>query len=139
MSVEFLSSLDFAELRRQAATATDFDRFWDFYLTCFVERAGFLKLGSPVTITRAVEVLEAAAGLIMDRGVPVPARNLVLREVPSAGIVHGSGVFDGRLAAVLYVPANDVGMLAVCAPGGTMKYGRFWLAEERLAAAALAS
>ena len=133
MSSEFFAA-DFAELRRRAATATDFNEFWDYYMTGCVERAGFLKLGRRVELHRAVDVLEAAAGLMMGRDAPVKASHLVLVEVPGAGIVHGSGVFDGRMAAVLYVPEADVGMLAICAPGGRMKYSRFWLAEQGMAA-----
>jgi len=123
---------DFAELRRQVATATEFDRFWDYYMTGFVERAGFLQMGQPVSIDRAVEVLETTAGIMMGLEAPVAARNLLLVEVPEAGIVHGSGVFDGRLAAVIYVPETEVGMLAVWVAGGQMRYSRFWLVEPAL-------
>lgn len=120
----------FAELRRRVATATDFNAFWDYYITEFVERPGFLQLGKPVLLRGAVPVLETTAGLMLGRDQAVSARQLVLIEVPGAGLVHGSGVFDGRLAAVLYVPEADVGVLAICAARGVMHYSRFWLQEE---------
>lgn len=127
MSGETFRPADFAELKRQVASATDFGKFWDYFMTDFVERAGFFELGQQIAVTGPVEVLESMAGMMMERDGPVPARNLFLIEVPRGGIVHGSGVFDGRLACLLFVPEIDVGMMALWASGGQMKYSRFWL------------
>jgi hypothetical protein len=131
MSRENLLPAEFAELKRRAAGGTDFPEFWEYFLSNFVERPGFCQIGRPIAVEQ-VEVLEAMAGMMMEREGPVTARNLFLIEVPRGGIVHGSGIFDGRLACVLFIPELDVGMMALWASQGVMKYARFWLRSPQM-------
>lgn len=129
------SANDFAELRRRVAAAADFGRFWDYFFTDFVERPGFLQLGQPATVPGVAAVLSATAGLMLGRPGPIPAGGLTLVEIPQ-GIIHGSCLFDGRVGAIVYVPAIDVGMVALMGSGGHMSYSRFVLQSDQEARAA---
>ena len=127
---------DFAELRRQAAGATDFAGFWDYFFTDFVEKPGFLGVGHAAAVPGIGAVLGAVAGHMLNGADPIPPRSLLLMEIP-CGIVHGSCLFDGRVGALVYVPAVDVGMLAIMGCQGMMSYSRFVLQSEQEARAAV--
>lgn len=126
---------DFAELRRQVAATADHHGFWDYFFISFVDRPGFFNLGEATEVPGAAAVLAAVAGYMLNQA-PIPPRNLTLVEIPG-GIVHGSCLFDGRVCAVIYVPALDTGLIAIMGPGGVMSYSRFLLQSEREARAAV--
>ena len=128
MGAALFSTDQFAELRRQAAGATNLACFWDYFFTEFVERPGFMKVGQETTVPGITDVLAMVAGYTLGTE-PVRPGGLLLLEIPG-GIIHGSCVFDGRVAALVYVPAIDLGMLAIMGPGGVMTYCRFVLQSE---------
>jgi hypothetical protein len=136
MSGNFLMAADYADLRRRVALAENLSELWNYFMSDFIERPGFLECGRRIAVEQAIEVLDSTAGMMMDRPGPVPGRNLLLVELLEAGLIHGSGIYDGRLAAILFVPEYDVGTMAMYGGGGQMKYARFWLHSGSQAAVA---
>src|SRR5439155_26858096 len=94
--------------------ATDFADFHDYYMTNFIERGNFVRLGRTLSAPRAQflnNALAEAYGKAAD--VSVLAISSQLIEIPDLGVVHGALTVNGKLASVLYFDDIAMGMFVV--------------------------
>ena len=119
---------DGAELKKRFLEATDFADFHDYYMTNFIERGNFVRLGRMLSAPRAQflnNALAEAYGKAAD--VSVLAISSQLIEIPDLGVVHGALTVNGKLASVLYFDDIAMGMFVVVenSSTGETKYMRF--------------
>ena len=119
---------DGADLKKRFVEATNFAEFHDYYMSNFIEKGNFMRLGRTLSAPRAEFLNDALAesyGKIA--GVSVIAISSQLIEVPELGLVHGAFNINGKLASVLYFDDIAMGMFVVVENGSTgeTKYMRF--------------
>ena len=123
-----MTTYDSAELKRRFVNTTDFADFHKYYLSNFVERGPFLKLGRALSTPRASFLIRAFVQAYNSVwGTRLAEISSQLIEVPELGLIHGALVAEGKLASVLYFDDLQMGMFAVVdnALTGDMKYMRF--------------
>jgi hypothetical protein len=119
---------DGAELKKRFVESTNFAEFHDYYMSNFIEKGNFMRLGRALSSPRAEflnNALAEAYGNIA--GVSVIALSSQLIEVPELGLIHGAFNINGNLASVLYFDDIAMGMFVVVESGskGETKFMRF--------------
>jgi hypothetical protein len=119
---------DGAELKKRFVESTNFAEFHDYYMSNFIEKGNFMRLGRTLSAPRAEFLNDALAesyGKIA--GVSVIALSSQLIEIPELGLIHGAFNINGNVASVLYFDDIAMGMFVVVESGltGETKFMRF--------------
>lgn len=117
-------SLDeFDDLRREFAAATDFSKFWDYFLDNWALNPGFMDMGGPAHTEEFMVLVKYIADRMFGR--KTSPSNMRLIKVPEARMAHGVCMLEGGMAGIVYFEDLEMGLLAAPTPDGRTNYARF--------------
>ena len=112
-------------LKKKLVQATEFNLVFHYFFDHFGENREFMSLGQEVHNRELESIISRIAGELL--GTQVLLMKLMLIRVPKQQFVHGTGIFNGRLATFFYFEDINVGMMALLGPhpDAETKFTRF--------------
>jgi hypothetical protein len=112
-------------LKQKLVQATEFNKVFHYFFDHFGENREFMSLGQQVRHEELEALIPRIAGEIL--GTKVILMKLMLIHLPKQQFVHGTAVFNGRMASFFYFEDSKVGMMAVLgpSPNAETKFSRF--------------
>ncbi len=102
------------DLKEIMVTAKDLHEPWNFFLSNFGERDGFLSEGSKTDHPVLKAILECIGETLF--GAKQQLDKAVLIEIPKHSFIHGTCIMKGNFIAVLFFYDADIGLASVLDP-----------------------
>ncbi len=101
-------------LKEQLLNGKDFGEIYTYFLDHFGESEEFMRLGVRVRHPALEAIYTQILGQVFKREIDV--KQLLLSHLPEQGFVHGSGVFQGEMACVIYFEDVNAGLIVITSP-----------------------
>lgn len=118
-----LSQEDFATLRKEFASATDFSAFWNYFLDTWASRPDFLAMGGPAHTDELSAIVKHVGDKVYGR--PTNPMGMKLIKIPEAKLAHGACLLEESMACVIYFEDLEMGLVTVTTNESKTHYARF--------------